>query len=90
MNKYALIYLYEGVDDLQPFSTVMAVSSSKEKLQEKMLEWVDKDTEVNEDDEWDDNCNFHITSQYDSEVYLQHNNRTNLYAKYSIQIVEEI
>lgn len=90
MNKYALIYLYEGVDDLQPFSTIMAISSSKEKLQEIMLEWVDKDTEVNEDDEWDDNCNFHITSQFDSEVCLQHNNRHNLYAKYSIQIVEEI
>ena len=86
---YALTFIYEGVDDNNPFATTMAVSEDKDKLRAIMKEHINKDLEIpeNEDDQWDDYANYQIYSEYDDEVILQHRKRVNLYIKYQIHPV---
>ena len=54
-----------------------------------MKECIKEDIEINEDDEYDDSCNFHITSDYTDIVTLKHNN-LDLYVSYRIQYDIEI
>jgi len=86
---YALTFIYEGVDDNNPFATTMAVSEDKDKLRATMKEHINNDLEIpeNEDDQWDDYANYQIYSEYDDEVILQHRKRVNLYIKYQIHPV---
>lgn len=86
---YALTFIYEGVDDNNPFATTIAVSEDKDKLRATMKEHINKDLEIpeNEDDQWDDYANYQIYSEYDDEVILQHRKRVNLYIKYQIHPV---
>ena len=86
---YALTFIYEGVDDNNPFATTMAVSEDKDKLRATMKEHINNDLEIpeNENDQWDDYANYQIYSEYDDEVILQHRKRVNLYIKYQIHPV---
>lgn len=86
---YALTFIYEGVDDNNPFATTMAVSEDKDKLRATMKEHINNDLEIpeNEDDQWDDYANYQIYSEYDDEVILRHRKRVNLYIKYQIHPV---
>lgn len=85
---YALTYCYEGVDDTSPYACTIAVSDDIEKLKTKMAECVAEDTKIDEDDEWNTECNFKIHIEYDRAVDLQHKKCYNLYAKYTIHSVE--
>jgi hypothetical protein len=87
-TMYALTFCYGGVDDNDPFAQTIAVSEDRNKLIEKMNECVKEDMEINEDDEWDDSCNFNIFLQLGNMTALQHNKRNNLYVKYEIRAVE--
>ena len=87
-NMYALTYCYEGVDDSYPYASTIAVSDDIEKLKTKLAECVAEDTEIDEDDEWRDDCNYNVTASYDGrEAYLQHRKNINLYASYKIHHV---
>jgi hypothetical protein len=87
MNKkimYALTWCYEGYDDNTPVALTIAVSEDKEKLKEKMKECIDEDTEVDEDNEWNDDRNFKVHRQDSDSALLQHKAITNLWVKYQI------
>lgn len=92
MVMYSLTYLYEGVDDCSPYATTIAVSDDPNKLHKKMYECVEQDQfEPDDDDEcWDDCHNYNVIKTYENEVVLQHRKRINLYAKYSINQVEQL
>ena len=74
---YALTFCYEGVDDNAPFATTIAVSESVQRLREEMAKCVESDTRINEEDEWDDDCNFIVNMNYGDVVTLQHRERNN-------------
>jgi ferric iron reductase protein FhuF len=82
----ALYYVNEGYYDSAPSSTIIALSNDKNKLIEKMRECVNEDIEIDEDDETNEECNFHITSDYTEIITLQHNYNKDLYCKYEIQV----
>lgn len=89
---YALTYCYEGVDDNYPFAQTIAVSENIDILRKEMEKCIEEDTQENEDDEWDDSCNFQVyervgDNQYFCQVSLQHKARINLYTKYVIRNV---
>lgn len=85
---YALTFCYEGVDDNAPFATTIAVSESIQRLREEMAKCVESDTRINEEDEWDDDCNFIVNMNYGDVVTLQHRERNNLYTSYRIHKVD--
>ena len=85
----ALVFIYEGNYDNTPYSTIIAMSNDTDTLIKKMKECIKEDIEINEDDEYDDSCNFHITSDYTDIVTLKHNN-LDLYVSYRIQYDIEI
>lgn len=89
---YALTYCYEGCDNNYPYASTIAVSEDKDTLIAKMNECVEEDLRVpdeeNDEDEWDDACNWEIYKSYTDVVMLQHKARTDLYAKYHISNVE--
>lgn len=85
---YALTFCYEGCDDNYPFAQTIAVSENIDTLREEMEKCIEEDTQENEEDEWDDSCNFQVYQRIgDYQVSLQHMARTNLYAKYVIRNV---
>ena len=86
---YALTFCYEGVVDNYPFAQTIAVSENIDTLREEMEKCIEEDTQENEDDEWDDSCNFQVYQKIgDYQVSLQHMARTNLYTKYEIRKVK--
>jgi hypothetical protein len=92
---YALTYCYEGVDDNYPFAQTIAVSENIDTLRKEMEKCIEEDTQENEDDEWDDSCNFQVyervvDNQSICMVSLQHKARINLYTKYVIKKVKEL
>ena len=87
-KMYALIYLYGGTENNIPYSLCMGVSNNIEKLRSEMNEWVTKDCSVDEEDEWNDDCNYQIHLQYGNEILLQHKKNINLYCRYKIQSVD--
>ena len=84
---YALTFCYEGCDNNEPFAQTIAVSEDVDKLREEMEKCIEEDTQENEDDEWDDSCNFQVFFNGDLQVSLQHKARINLYTKYVIRNV---
>ena len=100
-DMYALTWCYEGVDDNTPSAQTIAVSDSRDKLIAELKKWVDMDTveikpedydsqEDFEDDAWDDDRNFEVVREDDTDVLLQHRKQTNLYTRYRIQSVQFI
>lgn len=89
-KMYSLTYCYEGVDDSTPFAVTLAVSDDIEKLTKYMKECVAEDCREpeNEDEEWNDDCNYSVWKEYEGEVYLLHNANNNLCASYKINPVE--
>lgn len=89
-KMYSLTYCYEGVDGSTPFGITLAVSNDFEKLKKYMKECVEEDCRepASEDEKWNDDCNYSILSEFDGEVYLQHNASSNLYASYKINLVK--
>lgn len=89
-KMYSLTYCYEGVDNSTPFAVTLAVSDDFEKLKKYMKECVAEDCRepVSEEEEWNDDCNYSIFTEFDAEVHLQHNANNNLYANYKINPVE--
>ena len=86
----ALVYTNEGYYDSAPFSTIIALSNDKNKLIEKMRECVNEDIEIDEDDETNEECNFHIMNDCTEIITLQHNHNKELYRKYEIQVDIEV
>ena len=86
----ALVFTNEGYYDSTPYSTIIALSNDKNKLIEKMKECINEDIEVDEDDEFNEDCNFHITNDYGDTILLQHNSNDSLYTKYHIEYDIEI
>ena len=88
-RMYALTFCYMGADNDDPFATTIAVSDSRQRLTEEMLKCVGHDTCIDEDDEWNDDCNFMVVRTNPGvEVILQHRKRINLYSEYKIQSVK--
>ena len=86
-KMFALTYCYEGTDNTSPYGTTIAVSTDIEKLKAEMEKCVDKDCEIDEDDEWADDKNYIAYRKYDNEINLQHRKIINLYTKYTIRSV---
>lgn len=85
---YALTFCYEGVDDNYPYAVTIAVSENFDTLRKEMEKCIKEDTQENEDDEWDDSCNFEVYQRIgDFQATLQHKARINLYTKYVIRNV---
>ncbi len=84
---YALTFCYEGCDNNEPFAQTIAVSEDVNKLREEMEKCIEEDTQEDEDDEWDDSCNFQVLFMGEAQASLQHKARTNLYIKYVIRNV---
>ena len=88
-EMYALTFCYEGCDDSSPYAATIAVSTDKEKLRAQMKECVEEDTEKDEEDEWNEDCNFIVLQEYgEDQVKLQHSSRINLYTSYRITSVK--
>lgn len=91
---FVLTWCYEGCDDNCAHAQTLEVSFDKAKLIEKMREWVAKDCEVDDEDDWNEDKNFVIHrergGQFDTEIILQHKHRTNLYTTYKIEEVNII
>lgn len=85
-----LTYSYERSDTTIPYASAIAVSEDIDKLREKMAECVKEDTRVDEEDKWSDECNYIVEKEYKNSVALRHKYNTDLYKRYSIQIVEAI
>lgn len=85
---YALTYCYEGTDNSYPYACTIAVSNDIETLRLEMKKCVEEDTQINEEDEWDDSCNYQVNSSYNDAVELQHKKNINLYTKYKIHSVK--
>ena len=85
-----LTYSYERSDVTIPYASAIAVSEDIDKLREKMAECVKEDTRVDEEDKWSDECNYIVEKDYGNSVVLHHKYNTDLYKRYSIQIVEAI
>lgn len=82
---YALTWCYEGCDDNTPIAQTIAVSEDKDKLVAELMNCINEDTQINEDDEWTDDCNFVVYQNFDGySVLLQHSMRKNLYCRYTI------
>jgi hypothetical protein len=86
-KMFALTYCNEGVDDSYPYACTIAVSEDIEKLRAEMNKCIEEDTRIDEEDEWNDDCNFSVYQRYNNKVVLQHNARTNLYVSYMITSV---
>ena len=85
---YALTFCYEGCDNNYPYAQTIAVSENIDTLREEMEKCIEEDTQENEDDEWDESCNFKVYQRIgDYQVSLQHKARINLYIKYVIRNV---
>ena len=91
-TMYALTYCFDGVDDNYPYACTIAVSMDKEKLREKMMKCVEEDcTEpIDEDDDWNTDCNYQVFKDYGDDVMLQHKKYINLYTTYKIHSVEVV
>ena len=90
---YALTFCYEGCDDNYPYAQTIAVSENIDTLREEMEKCIEEDTQEDEDDEWDDSCNFKVYQRVGDNqsiymVSLQHKARINLYIKYEIRKVK--
>ena len=96
---YTLTWCYEGVDDNTPSAQTLAVSESKDKLIEELKKWIALDTaeikpedyddqEEYEDDIWNDDRNYEVVRECDTDVLLRHRKQTNLYTRYRIQSVQ--
>jgi hypothetical protein len=84
---YALTFLSEGTGTNLPYATTIAVSENKEKLYEELERCVQSDISINEDDEYDDTCNYEVHKKYTDEIVLFH--RTlELYTRYTIRAVD--
>lgn len=89
---YALTFCYEGCDDNYPYAVTIAVSEDFNKLREEMEKCIEEDTQEDEEDEWNDSCNFQVFQRVGDDksismVSLQHKARINLYTKYVIKNV---
>lgn len=90
-KMYSLTYCYEGIDNYSnPFAITLAVSDDIEKLKKYMEERIAEDCRKpeNEDEKWNDDCNYSILTKFELDVYLQHNAHSNLYTTYWIKPVE--
>ena len=91
-KMYALIYLYGGTENQEPYSSCLGVSADIGKLKQEMNKWVAKDCAVDDEDEWNEDCNYKVNAHYENEVWrevwLQHKANINLYCKYIIQSVD--
>lgn len=90
-DMYALTYIYEGAEDFLPYAVTLAVSSDKEKLVQKMYEYVEDDClePFNEDEQYDTDSNYQICERIEGvSIRLQHRVHTELYAMYTIKKVE--
>ena len=89
---YALTFLYEGCDDSYPYALTLAVSDDKAKLVEELERHIEEDTTDDDEDEWNEDCNFKVNEKWESDNYvgaiLQHKTRINLYQKYTIRKVD--
>ena len=81
---YALTWCYEGYDDNTPVALTIAVSDDMEKLKKKMEECIAYDTEVDEEDEWNDDKNYNVHRKDSVSALLQHKAIINLWVKYQI------
>lgn len=89
-EMYALTYTYEGYCGNSPYSSTIAVSYDKELLIAEMKKMVALDCKEpeTEDDEYSDEINWKVTSEYNGYITLQHKANTDLYSNYRITYVE--
>ena len=88
---YALTFCYEGIEgSTVPHASTLAVSDDKEKLIQRMEEFVEQDCAEPdcEEDDWDDTCNYTVYKRSNNEVTLQHNDDTDLFITYKVEQVE--
>lgn len=90
-KMFALVYTFEGDMNNIPYSCVIAVSESKDKiiaeLQKSITESIEE-TDEDDDDYYDKN--FIVDKKYESRCTLYWKYDTNLYISYEIQEVEVI
>lgn len=85
---YALVYTYEGYYNSAPYSVVIAVSNDEDKLIKEMEKCINSDIEIDEDDDFNEEKNFNLISNWNDNARLQHKNTPELYIKYEIQVVD--
>jgi hypothetical protein len=90
-KMFALVYTYEGDMNHIPYSCVIAVSESKDKIIAELQKCVTEST-TETDDEDDDyyEKNFVIEKNYEDITILKWKHNPDLYIKYEIQSVEVI
>lgn len=87
-TMYSLTYCYEATDGNAPYAATIAVSEDIDKLIAKMDECVKQDCVIDEEDEWNEECNFRVYRKlHRCEVWLQHISNTDLYTNYKIHVV---
>lgn len=87
-TMYSLTYCYEATNGNAPYAATIAVSEDIDKLIAKMDKCVKQDCVIDEEDEWNEECNFRVYRKpHRCEVWLQHKSNIDLYTKYQIHVV---
>lgn len=89
-KMYALTFCYEASDGNSPYAQTIAVSESEDALVQEMQKCLDEDTEIDEEDEWNEDRNYKVDYQDDRGAKLHHTSRTSLYTCYTIRPVDLI
>ena len=87
-TMYALVYTYEGYYNSVPYSVVIAISNDIGVLRVEMEKCINSDIEIDEDDDFNEEKNFNLISNWNDNARLQHKNTPELYIKYEIQVVD--
>ena len=87
---YALIYLFKGTYSQEPFSQVMCISDDRQVIEQELQKYVAEDTRTDDEDEWNEECNFKVYYECMNTTYLQHKKNTDLMTQYTIQRVDAL
>lgn len=87
-TMYALVYTYEGYYNGTPYSVVIAISNDIGVLRVEMEKCINSDIEIDEDDDFNEEKNFNLISNWNDSARLQHRNTPELCVKYEIQVVD--
>ena len=87
-TMYALVYTYEGYYNSAPYSVAIAISNDIGVLRVEMQKCINSDIEIDEDDDFNEEKNFNLISNWNDNERLQHKNTPKLYINYDIQVVD--
>ncbi len=87
---YSLLYLDLGCSCHFPCAMVMSVSEDINKLKEEMNRLVNISIQIDDDNPFNEDCNFSIEEKYDMRIELKHNHHLDWRVIFEINLVGQI